>query len=763
MRVIHLMNSRIGFDLLPDLAALPDPPSVVVQMHAEETDRSGYVRYVTTRYGDHVDRFSLSNEHVAAAVAEYGIPREQIEVIYTGVDADGEFSPDLAEPIEELPDDRLQILFAARLVAQKDPLLMVEVAAALRDRGAAFQIHVVGEGDLEAQLEERIAALALGDHVVLHPATPGLLRWYAACDALLLTSTFEGIPVVLFEAMAMGLPIVTPGLPAIREMLGAEEEGVVLPRDSVASYVEPLARLAADPAHLATRAKEMRARAREQFSVQQMAAEHGELYAKLVADQAGREERSGEPVAGASAAGEAPALSIVALDPEGGDAAAVDAALDEKVRRRFASAGAGADLDAIALADAGAAGRFHFRALPLDDGPADLVPHTVIWRRDLEAELPQGLEPDPEAPVASIVNRLSAVGARLEWRHSPSPAPLRLAAGPLPGSGEYRVPRWDQTPTWVPPSSRPLVRDGHALGCLRDSGFQGTAKLIRAGGTYRAVPREEWDQPGDGAVELGYVEQAPLPGMDPLALALHRASGEHVLVCPADDPLLAEVDLLEHLGFLDPTPLKPRQTPAAQRPLGLLGLVKTVDQAGRRHRYGIGTVPEGELAAELGSLARSPLRGSIAAEIVDGCLVTDRHRPPAGRPSLRDAARWAAAPAAWRGLASPAARAKVAARRAGIAVTRLRGARPGAKPAGQPSGWLFDRPRPGLVTLFAAYHPVTGDQLLVRHAESAAQLGYREPELLGYLHPEAPLSGQLEELPLPIPWARRFGHVPRPG
>ncbi len=75
----------------------------MVQLHVEEADRSGYVRYVTTRYGNLVDRFSISNEHVADAVEGYGIPREKIRVIYTGVDAEEEFSPDRVEPIEAAP------------------------------------------------------------------------------------------------------------------------------------------------------------------------------------------------------------------------------------------------------------------------------------------------------------------------------------------------------------------------------------------------------------------------------------------------------------------------------------------------------------------------------------------------------------------------------------------------------------------------------------------------------------------------------------
>lgn len=763
IEAIHLMNSRIGFDLLPDLAALAKPPAVVVQMHAEEVDRSGYVRYVSTRYGDLVDCFSLSNEHVANALREYGVPESKLRVIYTGIDADGEFSPDLAEPIEELPSDRLQILFAARLVDQKDPLLMVEVAAALRDRGAAFQIHVVGEGDLEEQIEARVAELDLGEHVVLHPPTAGLLSWYAATDVLLLTSTFEGVPVVLFEAMAMGLPIVTPGLPAIRELLDEADEGVVAPRDSVQGYVEPLAHLAEDRRWLAQRSEEMRTRARELFSVQQMASDHERLYEELIAGRA--EELSAGPTGAAGEVASAPDLAALCT----GDPSAVDPVLWEKVRRRFAVAGPG--LDAIALADAGPEGRFHFRTLPLDDGPADPVPHAVIWRRDFERELPKLLQPDWGTAVAAVVDRLAASGALLEWRHLPTPdsggaptAPRQLGAEPLPGAGAYAVPRWDEDSTWVPPSSQLLRRGEHVLGAVRDRGFQGTAKLIEAEGSYRAVPRDEWEQLDASAVELGYVELAPLPGMDPLSLARHRDSGEHVLVCPAGDPLLPQVDLLEHLGFLDPVPLKPREVPSSQRPLGLLGLVKTLDLAGRRHRYGVGSIPSGEVVMEVGALARQPLRDSIAAAIVDDYLVTERHQPPRARPALGEAARWVAGPLVWRDLAPQLDRAKVAARRATIAGRRA--LRPGAGPdwpLGTPAGWLSPDPRPGLVPLHAAYHPVTGDQLLTREEESAAALGYGEPTLLGYLHPQAPLTGERTERAQPIPWARRFGHVPRPG
>ena len=93
IEVLHIMNSRLAFELLPDLAALPRPPVVVVQLHVEEPDRSGYVRYVTTRYGNLVDAFSVSSRHLADAVEGYDVPAAKIHVIPHGRRRRGRVQP----------------------------------------------------------------------------------------------------------------------------------------------------------------------------------------------------------------------------------------------------------------------------------------------------------------------------------------------------------------------------------------------------------------------------------------------------------------------------------------------------------------------------------------------------------------------------------------------------------------------------------------------------------------------------------------------
>jgi glycosyltransferase involved in cell wall biosynthesis len=1119
IEVIHLMNSRLGFDLMPDLFCLSAPPAVVVQLHVEEVDRSGYVRYVTTRFGNLVDRFSISNQHVADAVHGYGVPQDKIEVIYTGVDAEEEFSPQAATAVEQFDGDDLEVLFAVRLTDQKDPLLMLDVAAELRDRGAPVRFRVVGDGDMEQVVRDRIAELDLGDRVTMHPPTAGLAGWYAACDVLLLTSKFEGVPVAVFEAMAMGMPIVAPALPAIGELLDQEEDDLIVDGDASA-YADALARLAADPAGRERRGAAMRERAQRRFSVQEMASKHGAMYERLLADrprpareesprlpeplrfldraaldqplvsvviphynqghflrecvesvraqsydnveivivddasdQSGtaealdaieasggveviRLEENGGPSRARNAAvercggryvlpvdadnlllpdaierlvaqlgtagedvgfiypnldffgnreeyheappynlytllhanfcdtcslidsavfaagmryhgdiklghedwefalqmaaggvrgepahgptvryrkwgfnrsdlvdhaysdfretflaevsplgafqaeikgAESPALSVVDLRPvaeasvlaealagqtcadvevvagftddaipagaprtlrrfppgepaetlerafgtargpfvavtTGGSAALLaDPAFVEKVLRRFDGDG---ELDAIAIADGGAEGRFDLATLPGGDDSPVPDPHTIVVRRGVETELPFGLLAEPGAPVPSIARLLCGAGRKVEWRHlrapdavSGSPAatdPAAWVAVPpdparrqdphglnppaqplLPGRDAYEVPRWAKTPTWIAPLSTVLIRYkarigerrlvvpgepsdaydlDHFLGSLRSTGVPGTKKLIAIDGTFRALAREEWRAVPAGAIELGYLEEAPLPGLEALALAVHRTTGQHVLVGTGSDALLSSVDVIGHLGFVDPFPLRPRGTPRAERSPGLRSLTKTADPVARRHRYAIDGFAAGEQIGELGAIAESGLQGNIPLWVADGYVVTSRYRPPMRRPAAVGMVRWSAEPVAWSDIGTPSARLRVMLRRATqSAQSRSRPAEPPAVPDGEPHGWLFENPLPGMSALHASHHPITGDQLLTREAQDAVEMGYEDTQLLGFIADAAPLTGSLAQRAIAISWARRSGHVPQGG
>lgn len=284
VRVVHIMNARLGFDLLPDITTLPRPPRIVVQLHGEEPDRRGYVRYVAVRYGNLVDAFSMTTRTLDQPLAEYEIPSSKRRFIPLGVDSEIEFAPEGVEPIGARNGLPFQILFPARLTAQKNPLLMVDVATELRSRGFSFQIHVLGDGDLTRATMDRVAEAGLRDIVVLHGAQTKVAPRYAASDVVLLTSAFETSPPrAAYEAMAMGLPIIAPKLPQIEELVSSLTGALVDPERGAVAYADAICSLAGDEPRRRAMGEAAHSRARAQYSVQRMAAEHAALYEELLA------------------------------------------------------------------------------------------------------------------------------------------------------------------------------------------------------------------------------------------------------------------------------------------------------------------------------------------------------------------------------------------------------------------------------------------------------------------------------------------------
>lgn len=288
--VVHIMNSRLAFDLLPTLKGAFPFLRTVVQLHVEEEDRSGYCRFVTTRYGNLVDAFSVTSEDLRSKLRRYDVSPSKTHVIYTGLDVTEEFDPDRPPPAPPPLRTRrgrgLDILFPARLTAQKDPLLMVRVAAALRDAGSDSVIHVVGDGELRGEVEAAVAAARLQDRVVLHGSSYDMAAWYRATDVTLLTSTFEGMPFVIFEALGMARPVVVPDLGGSRELVDDEVGFLVRRRDSVDEYVAALLRLERDPQLRAAQGKAGRRRIVEGYTVGHMASAHADLYRRLAAQHA---------------------------------------------------------------------------------------------------------------------------------------------------------------------------------------------------------------------------------------------------------------------------------------------------------------------------------------------------------------------------------------------------------------------------------------------------------------------------------------------
>ena len=194
------------------------------------------------------------------------------------------------------------------------------------------------------------------------------------------------------------------------------------------------------------------------------------------------------------------------------------------------------------------------------------------------------------------------------------------------------------------------------------------------------------------------------------------------------------------------------------------GLVRVVDARAGRHVYGVGRVPPGASAGELGSLPRDEALGIDPLWVTaGGYLVTDAAPGDPPRTSVAAALRWALAPLVWRDAAGAGgARVRAAlARAAGLVSRRHRAERSTAPVA--VIAYVHRHESPGRLPLYSAYHPVTGDQLLATSEWEAIDMGYGKPALLGYLDEAAPVTGTRDLRRPPIPWASRFGQRVREG
>lgn len=106
-----------------------------------------------------------------------------------------------------LPEQPLQLLFVGRIAEEKQPHLWLDTLEALAARGLPAELSVVGQGPLQAWVEQEAARRQLSVH--FHGQIGGVEAFMRQADWLLLTSNFEGFGLVVLEAMQVGLPVVS--------------------------------------------------------------------------------------------------------------------------------------------------------------------------------------------------------------------------------------------------------------------------------------------------------------------------------------------------------------------------------------------------------------------------------------------------------------------------------------------------------------------------------------------------------------------------
>jgi glycosyltransferase involved in cell wall biosynthesis len=215
-----------------------------------------------------------------------------VHCVYHGLNA--ELARLLHAPTGARPagDGVLRVLGVGRLVRKKGFDVLVEALALLGSRGIRWRALIVGEdGEAGDDLRRRIASHSLGDRIgLVGPISQAALyQEYRRADILCLPCRVDadgdrdGIPNVLVEAMACGLPTVTTSVSGIPEVVDDGVTGLIVPVDDPAATAEAIERLGRDPALAQRIAANAAARMRERFDGDRLAADLARLFREAVA------------------------------------------------------------------------------------------------------------------------------------------------------------------------------------------------------------------------------------------------------------------------------------------------------------------------------------------------------------------------------------------------------------------------------------------------------------------------------------------------
>ncbi|HEY2917092.1 MAG TPA: glycosyltransferase family 4 protein [Candidatus Limnocylindrales bacterium] len=223
------------------------------------TDHYTMTREIEAHVMRESDAVVTLSETMKAAIVERGVPADRIVVIPNAVDVEA-FTPGprderLAAELGLEPGVPV-VGYVSSLNAYEGIRYLLEAAAALRARGRALRVLIVGDGKDRAALEVRARELGLDDGTLLMPgrvAHDQVLGYYSLIDVFVVPRTADRVsqlvtPLKPFEAMALERAVVVSDLPALREIVQPGETGLTFRAEDAEDLATIIAGLLDDEA-----------------------------------------------------------------------------------------------------------------------------------------------------------------------------------------------------------------------------------------------------------------------------------------------------------------------------------------------------------------------------------------------------------------------------------------------------------------------------------------------------------------------------------
>jgi glycosyltransferase involved in cell wall biosynthesis len=206
-----------------------------------------------------------------------GYPREKCSVILNGIPLEA-FLAHPAAPGSRRPRFRFGTI--GRLVPAKGHAILLDAFAIVTKSAPEAELSIYGYGDLEASLRAQIVRLGIDGRARLEGRTSNSAETLQNLDVFVFSSVNEGLPLVILEAMAAGLPVVTTDVGGIPEV-ARRESAWLCPPGSVEALAAAMLQ-AFNCADLRERGENARLLASASYGLDYMAARYEDLYRTLL-------------------------------------------------------------------------------------------------------------------------------------------------------------------------------------------------------------------------------------------------------------------------------------------------------------------------------------------------------------------------------------------------------------------------------------------------------------------------------------------------
>jgi glycosyltransferase involved in cell wall biosynthesis len=306
--IVHTHTAKAGAvgRIAAVTARLQRPPVIVHTFHGHvlrgyfNAPRAELFRQVERALARKTDRLIAVSPEVRDELVSFGVaPPEKFEIVRLGLDLERRaIAPSGAGAAVRrglgVPAERLLVGWFGRMTEIKRVDDLLAAFARAREGDVDAELLLAGDGPLRQTLARQAIQLGIADRTHFLGMQEEVASLYAACDLVALSSSNEGTPVSLIEALAASTPVLSTDVGGVRDVVRDGETGLLVPAGDIEALADAITRFAEDASLRERLAGAGRDDAFRNYSVERLVDDTDALYRRLLAEKSRSGSRVGQ-------------------------------------------------------------------------------------------------------------------------------------------------------------------------------------------------------------------------------------------------------------------------------------------------------------------------------------------------------------------------------------------------------------------------------------------------------------------------------------